>query len=237
MRQKLLIVTQSLHLPSICILCNQFHKGRLAVCAPCIDLLPRLGVACQHCAQTLPNTDYLVCGQCIKKPPYFDRALITYQFEEPLRSLLHRFKYHNGLYLTSFFTHLILNSVDPWNQPQCLIPVPMHAHRMKQRGFNQAAVLAQSLAKKLGIPCHLSACQKLINTAPQASLDQQQRHKNLHQAFKSQPLPYQHIAIIDDLFTTGSTANELAFTLKKVGVQQIDVWCCARATTNAANHS
>jgi ComF family protein len=228
-RQKLLIVTQGLRLPSICILCNQFHKGLLAVCSPCIDLLPQLGIACQHCAYPLPNTDYLVCGHCIKKQPYFDRVLITYQFEEPIRTLLHRFKYHNGLYLASFFSHLIINSVHHvHNKPQCLIPVPMHPHRIKQRGFNHAAILAKSVSKKLEIPCHLNTCQKMINTAPQASLNQKQRHKNLHQAFKAQPLPYHHVALIDDLFTTGSTANELALTLKNKGVEQIDVWCCAR---------
>jgi ComF family protein len=227
--QKLLSVTQSLRLPSICTLCNQFHKGQLAVCNACIDLLPRLETVCHYCAYPLPKTNYLVCGNCIKKPPYFDRASITYSFEEPIRSLLHHFKYHNGLYLASFFSHLIMRSVIASNKrPQCLIPVPMHPHRIKQRGFNQAAILTKILAQTLQLPYHLTYCQKIINTAPQASLDQKQRHKNLRQVFKAKTLPYQHVALIDDLLTTGSTANELALTLKKTGVQKIEVWCCAR---------
>lgn len=234
MRQKLISVTQSLRLPSICTLCNQFHKGPLAVCAPCIVLMPQLGPACQQCACPLADAQYLICGFCIKKSPNFDRAFITYKFEEPLRTLLHRFKYHKGLYLTSFLSHLIMNSQP--DIPECLIPIPMHPQRMKQRGFNQAAVLAQSLAKKLKIPCELTACHKTINTLPQAILNGEQRQKNLRHAFTTQKLPYHHITLIDDLLTTGSTANEMALILKKTGIKRVDLWCCARATGKEELH-
>lgn len=229
MRQKRFIVTQSLRLPSICALCNQFHRNNLAVCAQCIELLTPLGPACRYCAYPLPDTHYLICGRCIKKPPYFDRTLVAYRFEEPLRSLLHRFKYHNGLYLSSFLSHLMMQAIKTEDKkPHCLIPVPMHPKRIRHRGFNQAAILAKSLARKLRIPCDVGACQKIINTAPQAGLDAEQRQKNLRHAFKTKTLPYQHVALIDDLLTTGATANELALTLKKSGVQQVDIWCCAR---------
>jgi ComF family protein len=202
------------------------------VCTPCIELMPPLGPACQHCAYPLPDADYLVCGHCIKKPPHFDRAFVGYKFEEPLRSLLHHFKYHNGLYLSSFLSHLIVQSVhNQPEMPECLIPVPMHAQRIRSRGFNQAAILAQALAKKLQIPCDLSRCQKIMNTVPQASLDREQRQKNLRCAFISKKLPYQHVALIDDLLTTGATANELALTLKKSGVKRVDIWCCARTVS------
>lgn len=201
----------------------------MAICSHCIELMPLLGPACSHCANPLPDTAYLVCGSCIKKKPYFDYTLINYSFAEPLRSLLHQFKYHNGLYLSTFLSHLILNSVKYHTpKPQCLIPVPMHSQRIKQRGFNQAAILTKIIAKKLQIPFNLYSCQKIINTVPQASLDGEQRQKNLYQAFKTTKIPYYHVAIIDDLLTTGCTANELAYTLKKSGVKQVDVWCCAR---------
>ncbi|MGC1182618.1 ComF family protein, partial [Legionella sp.] len=176
------------------------------------------------------TTTYLVCGQCIKKPHHFDRTFIAYKFEEPLRTLIHHFKYYKGLHLTSFLSHLITHSFpSQFMKPQCLIPVPMHPQKIKQRGFNQAAVLAQSLARKLQIPCDLISCQKIINTTPQAILNKEQRQKNLLHAFSIKKLPYQHVALIDDLLTTGATTNELALMLKKTGVQQVDVWCCARA--------
>ncbi|OEH47365.1 hypothetical protein lpari_01681 [Legionella parisiensis] len=218
MRQKIWSLTQSLRLYSICILCNQFHNGKMAVCTPCIEFMTRLGPACRYCACPLPDTYLSVCGRCIKKIPYFDRAYMTYAFEEPLRNLLHQFKYHNGLYLGSFLSELIYLSL-PKNEkmPQCLIPVPMHPQRIKSRGFNQAAVLVRLLAKKLQLPYDLTSCQKIINTEPQASLDSEQRKKNLRCAFKVKKIPWHHVAIVDDLLTTGSTANELAFTLKNRG--------------------
>ncbi len=201
----------------------------MAVCPHCIEFMPLLGPGCRHCAYPLPDAHFLTCGHCIKKTPYFDRTIINYVFEEPLRSLLHQFKYHDGLYLTSFLSYLIFKSLPSSTElPQCLIPVPMHPQRLKRRGFNQAAVLARSLAKRLQIPCDLFSCQKVLNTKPQASLDGKQRKKNLCNAFITKKLPYQHVAIIDDLLTTGNTANELALSLKKSGVTQVDVWCCAR---------
>lgn len=229
MRRKIGSLTQSLRLHSLCILCNQFHNSGMAICSYCIQLMPRLGYACQYCAYPLPDAHPLICGRCIKNKPFFDRALINYTFEEPLRGLLHQFKYHNGLYLGSFLSHLMMNALPhPEDLPQCFIPVPMHPQRIKSRGFNQAAVLARILAKKLQLPYDLTRCKKIRNTLPQASLDGEQRQKNLHHAFTTKQLPWQHVALIDDLLTTGSTANELAFTLKMAGVKRVDVWCCAR---------
>ncbi|WP_298622836.1 ComF family protein [uncultured Legionella sp.] len=229
MRQKLSSITQRLALPSICSLCNQFHKGSLAVCSFCIEYIKPLGPACQHCASPLPDDSYLICGQCIKKPPHFEKAIIGYTFDEPLRSLLHQFKYHNGFYLTNFLTYLMLQTFQKKpERPQCLIPVPMHPQRIRQRGFNQAAILAKKLARTLNIPVDLTSCRKQINTAPQASLGGEQRQKNLHKAFYATSLDHEHVALVDDLLTTGSTANELALTLKKAGVQRVDIWCCAR---------
>lgn len=229
MRQKLSSISQSLRLPSICVLCNQFHKSSYAVCSNCIEFIVPIGESCCYCAQPLYDTSYLVCGQCIKSPPHFDGAVIAYRFEEPLRSLLHQFKYHNGLYLTSFLGQLMLNAwhLKPRGSP-CFIPVPMHPQRLKLRGFNQAAVLTRYLARTLKAPFDLSSCQKIINTAPQASLDGEARQKNLRHAFQAKPIAYSHVVLIDDLLTTGNTANALAYVLKKAGVERVDIWCCAR---------
>lgn len=105
----------------------------------------------------------------------------------------------------------------------------MHPKRLKKRGFNQAAVLTRLLAKSLNLSYDLAACKKIKNTQPQAHLDGDERQKNLHHAFHAPTLPYKHVVLIDDLMTTGNTANELARVLKQSGVLQVDVWCCARA--------
>lgn len=233
MRQILRRISQGLSLPSLCILCNQFHKEKWAICSFCQDLMPPLGPCCQQCAHPLAATNYLKCGQCIKNPPPFDNAYISYPFEEPLRGLLHRFKYQQALYLGSFLSQL-MSIAFPKEKitNSCLIPVPMHSSRIKQRGFNHAAVLARLLAKQFKLPFDLTSCKKIINTQPQASLNSQQRQSNLAHSFKVSPLPYSHVILIDDLLTTGSTAKELAKTLKKAGVERVDVCCCARTIWN-----
>jgi ComF family protein len=167
---------------------------------------------------------------CIKQKPYFDKAYIDYEYTEPLRSLLHQFKYANALYLAGFFSQLMFNSIHKMTpKPQCLIPVPMHPKRLKSRGFNQAVVLSKLLAKSLHIPYNLNCCKKIKNTSAQASLSQEERRKNLKSAFSVASLDYQHVLIVDDLLTTGSTVNEIAFLLKQCGVQRVDVCCPARA--------
>ncbi|HFC9151421.1 TPA: ComF family protein [Legionella pneumophila] len=232
MLQKFLSITQNLRLPSICTLCNQLHKSQLAICSYCMEYMKQLGPSCQYCAYPLSDDTYLVCGHCIKKRPLFDKAYIAYRFEEPLRSLIHQFKYHNGLYLASFLKQLLLNAL-PQNafKPDCLIPVPMHPKRLKRRGFNQSVILTKLLARQLNIPYDLYHCRKVINTASQANLDGEQRRKNLHHAFYVSPVTYEHVMIVDDLLTTGSTANEMAYTLKNAGVKRVDICCCARAVT------
>jgi ComF family protein len=228
-RQKLLSITQTLRLPLICFYCNQFHKGRMALCDQCIDVLPTLGPRCQHCAYPLEHTSYLLCGHCIKNTPAFDKAIIYYRFEEPLRRLIHQFKYENGLYLANLLSHLMLNAwYDNPSQAECLIPVPMHSTRIKHRGYNQAMVLTKILAKKVNLPYKMRICQKILNTPPQASLAKNERQQNLKNAFQIESTPYQHVVLIDDILTTGNTANEMASALKKAGVEKVDIWCCAR---------
>lgn len=228
MRQRLAIITQSLKLPSICVLCNQFHSNGV-VCVECHEQLAHLPAGCEKCALPLPSTTFPLCGYCLKNPPAFDAVYIRYAFVDHLRYLIHQFKYHNGLYLSKFLSELILEAVASREDlPQCLIPVPIHRNRLKSRGFNQAALLAQHLKIKLHIPIDLGLCIKVLDTSPQMTLDKGARESNLRLAFEVGHSPPQHVAIIDDLLTTGSTAHQLAHQLKKAGAQRVEVWCCAR---------
>ncbi|MDI9819092.1 ComF family protein [Tatlockia sp. PL877] len=230
MHQKIISITQMLRLPSVCVLCNQYHHQPYAVCQACCEFFKAIGPACRYCAFPLPDENFLVCGQCSRLKPAFDRTFVAYRFEEPLRNLLHEYKYHGGLYLRNFLVKLMLDAIA--NTPittQCLIPVPLHPKRLKQRGFNQAAEFSKLLAKHLNVPCALTICKKIRHTQPQVNLSGKERKQNLHHAFQVKATAYQHVTLVDDLLTTGSTVNELASLLKKQGVSQVDVWCCARA--------
>lgn len=233
MRAKLHSIAQSIRLPKICILCHQFHRDNTAVCQFCIALLPHFTQSCTHCACPLFDPHYSLCGRCIKKKPAIDKTLIQYHFEEPLRSLIHQFKYHQQIHLASFLADLIVHA---WQKektrPQCLIPVPLHPQKTRQRGFNQSLLLTKHVAKKTQVPYDLTVCKKIKNTVAQASLNSQERTKNLKGAFQINANTYEHVALIDDLLTTGSTANELATLLKRAGVKTVELWCCARAYNN-----
>ena len=218
-------------LPRCCALCTLYHDGFDAVCDACHTFLTPITFACPYCAQPLPEGAFLTCGQCIRKKPYFDRAIAPYIFEEPLRTLMHEFKYKRGLYLNSFLSKLIINHLPTQAlDTECLIPVPMHVEKLRQRGFNQAAELTKYIGRTLDIPYDLYSCTKIIKTPSQAGLNASERHRNLLNAFQTNTLPYKRVTLIDDLLTTGSTANELAKTLKRKGVEYVSVWCCARVS-------
>ncbi len=216
------IIPHEWRLKTPCSLCQQYHTSRAPLCGFCESLLIPLGIACKQCATPLPNTNLTLCGQCIKCPPPIDSIVATYRFEEPLRTLLHLFKYHEALYLSHFLANKIHVAAAPLPKAEtCLIPVPLHPKKLQTRGFNQAAVLTQHLSKACHLPALLHHIKKIKNTSPQASLEAKLRKKNIKNSFKVPHTPYSHVILVDDLITTGSTANELARMLKLKGAKTV----------------
>lgn len=230
LRKKLASITQRLKPPIICTLCNQYHKATTALCPTCLSHIKPIGIACAICANPLLDGLPGLCGLCIQKKPWFDKVFVPCSFEDPLRSLLHQFKYHQHLHLTKLFVHFMLQAFPKEIKPDYLVPMPLHPKRLTTRGYNQAALLAKMLAKKTNIPCQFNLCEKIINTPPQVELPRKERLKNLRKAFIVHPLQAKHIVIVDDLLTTGSTANALARQFKQQGIETVSVWCCARTS-------
>jgi len=113
--------------------------------------------------------------------------------------------------------------------PECIIPVPLHAQRLRERGFNQALELARATAKQLLVPVEWQSCRRIRATPAQSQLLAAQRAANLKNAFQIiKPFRHKHVAIIDDVVTTGHTVTELSKALQRAGVERIDVWCVAR---------
>ncbi len=214
----------------ICALCHQSHHVKKPICDDCDALLVPMQDYCMHCAECLTSSESPICGRCIKKKPMIDNICAAFAYQEPLRQLLHRYKYQESLFLTAFIGDAITQRITPeLRQTQCLIPIPMHRKRIQERGFNQAAEMCTYLSKQLNIPKNINACSKMVNTKPQASLKASDRATNLKDVFKAQALTYHHITLIDDLYTTGHTANALAGVFKKQGIARVDLWCFARA--------
>jgi ComF family protein len=168
----------------------------------------------------------------------FDRAVAPYLYDYPLDHLIHAFKYGGvlsyGRVLGTLLAHRLRARTDAL--PQALIPVPLHDTRHRERGFNQAYELSRPLSSLLGIEVDDELCRCKRPTVDQTELTAAERRRNVKNAFKLTRQPeYSHVALVDDVLTSGSTTNEIAGLLKQAGVQRVEVWAIARAGHAAKN--
>jgi len=220
--------------PPRCLICNGSGQKGQDLCGPCARSLPWLKHACHQCALPLPDGsgDALICGRCLKKTPFFDSSLSLFSFEKEIVTLIHQLKFHDKLAVSRLLGGLLADTaVRKLDKPDCLLPVPLYKKRLKQRGFNQSIEIARSLAKTWGIPIENDLVVRVRDTQSQTGLDAKQRRKNIKGVFEiTGAMKCSHVAIIDDVVTTGSTVNELARILKRGGVKKVSVYSIARAT-------
>lgn len=222
-------IAKWLKIPSVCMLCQQYHEKNTPICEPCQNYFELLQNQCKICALPLESSTFLLCNHCISHPKNFDKVWAPYVFQEPLRSILHSFKYKKSLFLTQFLVNLMLISLNAsLEKPDCLIPVPLHPSRLKERGFNQSLELAKVLSRKLNIPFSTTIADKILKTKAQTSLEMKERSQNLKDAFLVKPHSFKHLLIVDDILTTGKTADMLAYQLKLQGALRVEVCCIAR---------
>lgn len=203
----------------LCLLCHESTRKKLALCDDCEKILP-------HSNDALIQTNS-------HHTKYFNQTVILFAYLFPIDKLITRLKFQHQLINASLFGELLSNKISQLyhNQdlPSLLIPVPLHIKRLQERGFNQALEIAKPISKKLNIPIDKKNCMRIRHTEAQSSLSQSDRLKNMTNAFElKKPLKYKHIALIDDVMTTGQTLRELAKTLRQNGAEKIDVWCCAK---------
>lgn len=206
------------------------------ICHFCHERLPRLKPGCRVCAMPVGvavGVAVDLCGECLKQAPYFDQTVAAFHYEPPVDQMITGLKFNASRHFLPLFCDYlqdaIVHSYHPGQFPQALIAIPLHPAKLKSRGFNQAQLLAKRLGQSLAIPICNRGVTKIKNTAAQSSLDATDRHKNIRGAFRVTEVDYRHVAIIDDVMTTGATANELARQLKQAGVERVDLWCVARA--------
>ena len=224
-----------LTIEQFCQLCDDRCEAGQTLCAGCEADLPWLGGQCRICALPLPTVG-MTCGECLKRPPSFDHVAVPWRFAFPLDTLINRFKHQSrwpfGRLLAEHLARHLQHAFDEGlPRPDALLPVPLASRRLRQRGFNQAHMLADWLSPALGIPVREDLLQRPQDTPSQQQLDAAARRRNLRQAFAlngGQPLPGQHLAIVDDVFTTGATAEALARLLKHAGADRVDIYCLAR---------
>jgi ComF family protein len=218
--------------PPRCILCGRAGQGiDVDLCAPCETELPFNLVHCGICSAPLQMSARSICGACLQRQPRFDASCIPFRFGYPIDHMVRRLKYGDvvamGRVLGELFVRRMTQSVAV---PELLLPVPLAQRRFCERGYNQAIVLAEHIDKSMRIPLRTDLLVRTRETQVQAGLDQRARRRNIHDAFDlAAPLHVTHVAILDDVVTTGSTVNEIALVLKRAGAQRVDVWAIARA--------
>ncbi|NWD70135.1 ComF family protein [Pseudomonas gingeri] len=219
----------------ICLLCDETTDTPYPICTPCESELPWLMDSCQVCALPLSAAG-LTCGQCLKQPPAFEQVIAPWTYRFPLDSLITRFKHQSQWPLGRLLGELLAQALrerfdNGLPRPDLLLPVPMATRRLRQRGYNQAAMLANWLAGKLEIPTDEHRLRRVQDTLAQQGLDARARRRNLLQAFALAPgaqVAGLHLALVDDVLTTGATAESLARLLMKAGARRVDVYCLAR---------
>lgn len=229
------LVYNWLNSSQICLLCDEPSEASYPLCMACEADLPWLEAQCETCALPVQGPT-VMCEPCRIRPPAFTQVIAPWRYEFPVDSLVTRFKHRAkwplGRLLGELFSrHLRYRFDEGLEPPDLLLPVPLAKKRLRERGFNQAAMLAGWIGNALKIPSDNRQLLRLKETPPQQGLDARARKRNLRDAFAlrdSERLQGMHVALIDDVLTTGATADGLARLLLKAGAQRVDVYCLAR---------
>ncbi len=218
--------------PPVCLVCGLGARPGLDCCAECEQELPRLAAQCARCGLELAR-DVEQCGRCSQALPAFDACWPAYAYRGDIARLVPRFKFQRDLSAGRVLAQLLACRLAEAGaaRPDLMVPVPLHRSRQIGRGFNQAAWLCRDLSRHIG---GLPWAELLIRrraTRAQSDLPADRRRGNVRGAFVLKHLPpgTAHVALVDDVMTTGSTLNECARVLKRGGVGRVDVWVVARA--------
>lgn len=211
--------------PPRCLLCEA-PTGPF--CPACLSDLPWLpNACCPVCA--LPNPAGDICGHCLKGPPAFSRTRAIFSYAFPVDRMIQQLKYREHLPIAPLLGAMLARHLQN-GLPDLWLPMPLHARRLQERGFNQAVEIARELAARTGVPMQAGWATRVRDTPSQAGLKREARKKNMRGAFAChEKIAGLHVGIVDDVMTTGSTLDALAATLKQAGASEVSCVVVARA--------
>ncbi len=223
--------------PPCCLLCDAPGDNALNLCAPCHADLPWNTHACLQCALPMTTTEASnICGQCLANPPAFQQATAPLCYASSVAWMIAGLKFRQQLGNARLLGQLLANALplQTTGRPDLIMSVPLQPGRLRERGYNQALEIARPVARATSLAIDYRSLRRCKPTSPQSSLGLKARRKNLLGAFECrQNLAGKHIALIDDVMTSGSTLNAAALALKKAGAVQVSAWVAARAPLNA----
>jgi len=216
--------------PGVCLGCGSDPGNSGALCKTCGDRIARVPNPCQHCGEPNP-IEGLICPACRLNPPAWQKMIAPLEYRGISREYLLRLKRSEAIYLAEC---LCRQALPPFQtslpRPQALLPVPLYRDRLLERGYNQAREIARIFSAELDIPVDRHCLSRVRATPLQSGLSAAQRKTNVRQAFACSPRrDYRHVAVVDDIVTTGSTVTEITRLLHRAGVEHVEIWALARA--------
>ncbi len=225
---------------SLCGLCRQPLTHNRAICHSCLARLPAPSRPVCRCSLPCGEADAgQLCGRCLEQPPLFSRSHCTWLYRFPLNRLINHYKHHGQLALEPLLTDIWLPylPLHDITDNSLLVPIPIHWRRHGLRGFNQAERFAAQLAKHTGVPLYKALNQPRVAPMLQG-LSGRQRRSGIRGQFRvCKTVTDRHIILIDDVMTTGSTANEATRVLLNAGAIQVDLWTLCRVMPSPLNKS
>jgi ComF family protein len=209
------------------------------LCAPCWEALERIGPPwCRTCGLPLGafagGADTHLCGACRLRPPVFTYARAGARYGDTVREALHALKFKGRRGLVAPLADLVVEAVGarlPTGRPDLLVPVPLHPRRQRERGFNQASLLAHRIGQAWNLPVRDDVLDRVVATLSQTALESEARRSNVRNAFRlrrAEAVAGRHPVLVDDVMTTGATVSECALALKAGGAATVGVLTVAR---------
>lgn len=219
-------------LPTQCAVCHDW--GRQRVCDTCLKRHAGPRHRCAGCALPL-SSDAALCGACSAQPLPFARTVAAFDYAFPWSSLVGALKFRAALDLADTLARALADAVRASGAalPSCVLPVPLGAARLAERGMNQSWEIARRTARSLSLAAHANALQRAVETPHLAELPRDERARAIRGAFRLAPgaataLHGRDVALVDDVMTTGATAAEAARMLLANGVASVQLWVVAR---------
>ena len=213
--------------------CVDADAERAAFCELCLDSLDRSWPPrCPRCGISFDAGGFdHVCGRCLADPPPFESLVAPYAYGGALSSAISRFKYGPAPWLAAPLARLLFEAYVPEERVDVIVPVPLYPRRLRERGYNQAALLAGRAPRALGAPLATAILHRVIDTPHQAGLSGQQRLDALAGAFRARScrrFEGARVLLVDDVATTTATVRAASAALVDAGARAVDVLCLAR---------
>ncbi len=222
-------------LPPRCLDCGAVVEAVGALCQDCWQRLSFIAAPlCIRCGHpfAVDAGALAECGECLASPPPFARARAVFRYDDASRGLILRFKHADHTAAAPAFARWMARAgAELLSEADCIVPVPLHRWRLFHRRYNQAALLANALAKLSGVRSQPAALQRIRHTASQGTMGRRQRQSNVRGAFRLNAkigLAGQRVILVDDVLTSGATIEECAMVLLDGGANAVDVLTLAR---------